>query len=74
MTSNFSGTKRNIPFYKNMISITPKLNFTFIFLLIITLIGGSYMVLGHIGGVEISSYRFVLMVTTGYLILTKHIT
>lgn len=56
-----------------MISITPKLNFIFIFLLIITLIGGSYMTVGHIGGVEISAYRFVLVLTAGYLLLTKQL-
>ncbi|MNK22595.1 Teichuronic acid biosynthesis protein TuaE [compost metagenome] len=54
-----------------MISIKPKLNFTLIFLLIITLIGGSYLAVGHIGGVEISAYRFLLGISACYLLLTK---
>ncbi|WP_343748440.1 O-antigen ligase family protein [Fluviicola sp.] len=48
-----------------------KLNTLFVFLLIFTLIGGSHMVVGYIGGVECSAYRFVLAVTMVYLLVTK---
>lgn len=48
-----------------------KLNTLFVFLLIFTLIGGSHMVVGYIGGVECSAYRFVLAVTMVYLLVSK---
>lgn len=53
--------------------ITPKLNTIFIFLLVFTLIGGSYLVMGHVGGVEISAYRFVLVITAAYLLFTRQL-
>ncbi|MNJ82795.1 Teichuronic acid biosynthesis protein TuaE [compost metagenome] len=56
-----------------MIKHTSKLNFAFIFLLIFTLIGGSHMVICHIGGVEFSAYRFVLTLTGIYLLATKQL-
>lgn len=56
-----------------MIKNTSKLNFAFIFLLIFTLIGGSHMVLCHIGGVEFSAYRFVLALAGIYLLVTKQL-
>ncbi|WP_300665731.1 O-antigen ligase family protein [Fluviicola sp.] len=56
-----------------MIANTSKLNFVFIFLLIFTLIGGSHMVIGHVGGVEFSAYRFVLTLAGIYLLATKQL-
>lgn len=56
-----------------MIANTSKLNFVFIFLLIFTLIGGSHMVICHVGGVEFSAYRFVLALTFVYLLITKQL-
>lgn len=50
-----------------------KLNALFIFLLIFTLIGGSHMVVGYVGGVECSAYRFVLLLTLGYLLITRQL-
>lgn len=50
-----------------------KLNTLFVFLLIFTLIGGSHMVVGYIGGVEFSAYRFVLTLTVLYLLITKQL-
>lgn len=56
-----------------MIANTSKLNFVFIFLLIFTLIGGSHMVICHVGGVEFSAYRFILALTFIYLLITKQL-
>ncbi len=56
-----------------MIANTSKLNLVFIFLLIFTLIGGSHMVIAHIGGVEFSAYRFVLALGVIYLLITKQL-
>lgn len=56
-----------------MIANTSKLNFIFIFLLIFTLIGGSHMVICHLGGVEFSAYRFVLALAFIYLLITKQL-
>lgn len=56
-----------------MIANTSKLNFVFIFLLIFTLIGGSHMVICHLGGVEFSAYRFVLALAFIYLLITKQL-
>lgn len=56
-----------------MAHFTPKFNIALIFLLIVTLIGGSYMVVCHIGGVEFSAYRFVLIISAIYLLVTRQL-
>ncbi|WP_430404667.1 O-antigen ligase family protein [Fluviicola sp.] len=56
-----------------MAHFTPKLNIALIFLLIITLIGGSYMVVCYIGGVEFTAYRFVLIISAIYLLITRQL-
>jgi hypothetical protein len=50
--------------------ITRNLNGAFILLLILTMIGGSYMVICRVGGVEVAAYRLTVAIAAVYLLFT----
>lgn len=56
-----------------MINLIQKFNYALIFLLIITMIGGSYLVVCYIGGIEFAAYRFALAIAVIYLLFTRQL-